>query len=211
MHAFATVLSYTRVMNLAFSELELPLHIRPAAALTDEQLERFCSDNNPWRIEREPNGELIVRSPTGIEGAGQESDLGLELGLWARADGRGRYFGPSAGFTLPDTSMRAADAVWMSWDRWNTLSPQQRKGFARVCPEFVIEVRSETDRLRPLQQKMQSWVANGAELAWLIDPARRVVEIYRPGEPAEVHQDPSSVQGDGPVRGFELVMQRIWG
>jgi Uma2 family endonuclease len=98
----------------------------------------------------------------------------------------------------------------MSWERWHGLTPEQRKGFARVCPEFVIEVRSETDRLKPLQEKMQSWVANGAEVAWLIDPERRVVEVYHPGEAAQVLYDPTSVQGDGPVRGFELVMQRIW-
>ena len=198
-------------MKLALGELELPFRLRPAAALDDEQLERFCSDNNPLRIEREPNGELIIMSPTGSEGGGLDSELGLELGFWARADGRGRYFGPSSGFTLPDTSVRAPDAAWMSWDRWNSLSPESRKGFARVCPEFVIEVRSETDRLKPLQEKMQSWISNGAELAWLLDPERRTVEIYRPGQAPDVLFDPSSVQGEGPVRGFELIMQRIWG
>jgi Uma2 family endonuclease len=198
-------------MNLALSELELPFRLRPAVAMSDEQLERFCSDNNPLRIEREPNGELTIMSPTGSESGGLESEVGLELGLWARSDGRGRYFGSSAGFTLPDTSVRAADAHWMSWDRWNALSPRQRKGFARVCPEFVIEVRSDTDRLKPLQKKMRNWIANGVEVAWLIDPERRIVEIYRPGGTPDVLFDPSSVQGEGPVRGFELVMQRIWG
>ncbi len=198
-------------MNLTFSELELPVRIRPSEAFSDEQLERFCSENNPLRIEREPNGELTVMSPTHSEGGALESVVVVALGNWTEADGRGRCFGPSAGFTLPDTSVRAADAAWMSWDRWNALTPAQRKGYARVCPEFVIEVRSDTDRLKPLQEKMQSWVANGAELAWLIDPERRVVEIYHPGEAPAVLFDPTSVQGDGSVRGFELVMQRIWG
>ncbi len=198
-------------MNLALSELELPFRLRPAVAMNDEQLERFCSDNNPLRIEREPNGELTVMSPTGSEGGAQEGEVLVELALWARTDKRGRYFPSSAGFTLPDTSMRAPDAAWMSWERWNSLSPEQRKGYARACPEFVIEVHSETDRLKPLQEKMQSWVANGAEIAWLIDPERRVVEIYRPGQAPDVLFEPSSVQGEGPMRGFELVMQRIWG
>ena len=197
-------------MNMAVDQLGLPVRIRPATALTDEQLERFSHDNSPFRIEREPNGELIILSPTGSEGAGWDSEIGIDLGNWARADGRGRYFGPSAGFTLPDTSVRAADAAWMSLRRWNSLSRAQRKGFARLVPEFVIEVRSENDSLTMLQEKMQSWIANGVVLAWLIDPERRVVEIYRCGEEPAQLDDPSSVQGEGPVRGFELMMHRIW-
>jgi Uma2 family endonuclease len=198
-------------MNLTFGELELPVRLRPSEALTDEQLERFCSENDPLRIEREPNGELIIMSPTGSKGGRLDSEVGLELGFWARADGRGLYFGPSSGFKLPDTSVRAADAAWMSLGRWNGAIAEEQSNYARVCPEFVIEVRSKTDRLKPLQEKLQSWVANGAEVAWLIDPERRVVEIYHPGESPAVLFDPTSVQGDGPVRGFELVMRRIWG
>lgn len=197
-------------MNLAVDELVLPVRIRTAAVLTDEQLERFSHDNSPFRIERDANGELIVMSPTGSEGGALEGWVGIDLGNWARADGRGLYFGPSTGFTLPDTSVRAADAAWMSLDRWNSLSRSQRKGFAKLVPEFVIEVRSDSDGLKALQDKMQTWIANGADLGWLIDPQRRVVEIYRPGESPEERFDPSSVQGEGPVRGFELVMQRIW-
>jgi len=88
---------------------------------------------------------------------------------------------------------------------------ERQKGYAQICPEFVIEVRSETDRLAELQEKMRMWVSNGAELAWLIDPSRKVVEIYRLGEEPEVLVEPSSVQGSGPVAGFELVMARVWG
>jgi Uma2 family endonuclease len=144
-------------MNLTLSALELPLRIRPAVAMSDEELLRFCGENDPLRIERDADGELIVMSPNGSEGGAQEGEVGLELGMWTRADGRGRYFPSSAGFALPDTSMRAPDAAWMSWDRWNKLSPEHRKGFAKVCPEFVIEVRSDTDRPKPLQEKMQNW------------------------------------------------------
>jgi Uma2 family endonuclease len=95
--------------------------------------------------------------------------------------------------------------------RWNALTPEERKGYARICPDFVIEVRSGTDRLRQLREKMETWIANGAELAWLVDPERKVVEVYRPGETPQIHENPSSVQGTGPVRGFELVMARVWG
>jgi len=107
--------------------------------------------------------------------------------------------------------VRAADAAWVSWERLNSRSDAQRKGFSPVCPEFVIEVRSDKDHLKPLQEKMEMWIANGAELGWLIDPERKLVEVYRAGESPEIHQNPTSVQGGGPVRGFELVMSRIWG
>jgi Uma2 family endonuclease len=198
-------------MNLALAAVELPIRIRTDHALTDEELARFCADNDPLQVERDANGELVIMSPTWTEGGGIESKAGGYLFMWTLADGRGQYFGSNSGFTLPDTSMRAPDAAWISWDRWNNLTQEQRKGYARVCPEFVMEVRSATDRLPDLQQRMQSWIANGAELGWLIDPLRRVVEIYRAGEAPEVHDNPTSVLGTGFVSGFCLVMARVWG
>ena len=112
---------------------------------------------------------------------------------------------------MPDTSMRAPDAAWVSWQRWNALPRTEQERFGHVVPEFVIELRSKKDRLPELRAKMQKWIANGVELAWLVDPQRKVVEIYRLGEGPEVHEQPTSVQGSGPVAGFELVMDRIWG
>jgi Uma2 family endonuclease len=107
--------------------------------------------------------------------------------------------------------VRAADAAWILLERWNALTDAQRHSFSPICPEFVIEVRSAKDRLPLLHNRMEEWIANGVELAWLIDPQRKVVGVYRPSEAVEVHEDPTSVQGDGPVRGFELVMARVWG
>ncbi len=179
--------------------------------MTDDELLEFCAMNEPARVERDANGELIVMSPNFPVGGAIEGDVYLELGVWAREDGRGKTFGPNSGFTLPDGSLRAADAAWVSWTRWNQLSAKEIDSFTPLCPEFVIEVRSAKDRVPPLHKRMKDWIANGVELAWLIDPKRKVVEVYRPGEEPEVHQDPSSVQGTGPVRGFELVMQRVWG
>ena len=198
-------------MSFALTEVELPIRIHRESPMTDDEFMSFCAANEPLRYERDANGEIIVMSPTGAEGSGFETDVTIELGIWARSDGRGKVFGPTAGFKLPDTSVRAADAAWLSWRKWNALAHEERKSFAPTCPEFVIEVRSETDRLPPLQEKMGIWLANGVELAWLIDPKRKVVEIYRPGDQPEIHEQPTSVQGDGPVAGFELVMARIWG
>jgi len=198
-------------MNLAFSEDTMPVRISFEQPLSDEALMRFSAENEWLRVERDANGELIVMSPAGSDGGSTELEVGTELMIWARKDGRGKAFGPNSGFTMPDTSVRAADAAWVSFHRWNAFTPEQQQGYAPICPEFVIEVRSKSDRLKTLQDKMETWIANGTEVAWLIDPERKVVEIYRPGQSPELLHEPSSVQGTGPVAGFELVMARVWG
>ncbi len=197
-------------MNVAFAENELPVRLRFEHPMADEELIRFCAKNELLRVERDANGELIIMSPTGSEGSGVETDVVVELSIWARQDGRGRAFSSNAGFTLPDGSVRAADAHWVSWLRWNALTPSDKKRFAPLCPEFVIEVRSEADRLAELQAKMQMWISNGAKLAWLIDPSRKVVEIYHPGKPVEVQEGYTAVYGEDPVSGFVLELARIW-
>jgi Uma2 family endonuclease len=198
-------------MNFALHEIELPVRLRMERRMNDAELLDFCSANEPLQVERDSNGDLILMSPAHSDGGSMEIDIATELNLWARVDGRGKVFGSAAGFTLPDTSMRAPDAAWILLERWNALTEQQRKhSFAPICPEFVIELRSDTDRLNTVREKMQMWIANGAELAWLIDPERKVVEVYRPGDAVEIHENPSSVQGSGPVSGFELILARIW-
>jgi Uma2 family endonuclease len=198
-------------MNLAFSEDAMPVRISFEKPLSDEALMRFSAANEWLRLERDVNGELIVMSPTGAEGSSWNAEINADLTVWARRDGRGRVFDSNGGFTLPDGSVRAADAAWVSLDRWNALTREQRQGYAPICPEFVIELKSPSDRSAELQAKVKTWIANGAEVAWLIDPERKVVEIYRPGQSPEVLHEPSSVQGSGPVAGFELVMARVWG
>ena len=197
-------------MNLALDQFELPIRISQDRPVTDEELLRLSAENELMRFERDANGEVIVMTPTGTGGGRIESRVNLALGNWAVADGRGEAYGPSTGFKLPDSSVRAADAAWMSSSKWDTLDAEELKRFARACPEFVIEVRSESDRLVPLQAKMQMWIENGAEVAWLIDPIEKSVTIYRPGTDPEHHAHLTSVQGTGPIAGFELVMARIW-
>jgi Uma2 family endonuclease len=198
-------------MNVALNDTEMPVRLRFTRPMTDDELFEFCAVNEMLQIERDSNGELILMSPTGLDGGGADLEIGTDLTVWARQDGRGKSFGSNAGFTLPDGSMRSPDAAWLSWQRWNALDRKQQKRFGHVVPEFVVELRSESDGLGELQEKMKMWIANRGELAWLIDPTRRVVEVYRAGEETEVFEDPSSVQGSGPVRGFELVMARVWG
>jgi Uma2 family endonuclease len=198
-------------MNVAFPEAAEPVRVRFATPMTDEELLRFCAENELARIERDANGELIIMSPVGFDGAGVEGDVYGELRDWAKRDGRGKAYGPNAGVTLPDTSVRAADASWVSWNRINSLSAEERKGYARICPEFVIEVRSASDRLKDMHEKMEMWLTNGVELAWLVDPLRKAVEIYRPGREPEVLVGGSAVEGEGPVAGFVLELGRVWG
>jgi Uma2 family endonuclease len=198
-------------MSVTLSEIELPIRVTTEIPMSDEEFMRFCAANEPHRFERDANGEILVMSPTGILGSGAGSDVNFELASWARADRGGREFGPTAGFKLADNSVRAADAAWVSWQRLNSLSQAELAGFGPICPEFVIEVRSKTDRLPVLQAKMEQWIANGAELGWLIDPVEKAVTIYRPGQEPDRLYDPSSVQGTGPVVGFELVIARVWG
>jgi Uma2 family endonuclease len=197
-------------MDAVLTDAVLPSRLRPVKRLSADQLFEFCARNEMLRIEQDANGELILMSPSGLEGDGATVELTTELTLWARQDGRGKSFGDNAGFTLPDGSMRSPDAAWMSWERWNALSARERERFGRVVPEFVVELRSKSDRLADVREKMKMWIGNGVELAWLIDPERRVVEVYRAGEAAEVWQNPTSVPGTGCVSGFCLVMERIW-
>lgn len=199
-------------MSFASAQVDASVRrFRPDRPMSDEEFMRFCAANEPVRCERDANGEIIMMSPTGTEGGGVDTDITLELGFWARQDGRGRVYNSSTGFTLPDGSIRSADSHWISWNRLNTVAPADRKRCAPICPEFIVELRSETDRLPDVQEKMRMWIANGVELGWLVDPQHKVVEIYRPGEEPEIHEQPTSVQGDGPVAGFELVMARVWG
>lgn len=197
-------------MSFALTEVDLPIRIQRESPMSDDEFMSFCAANEPLRFERDANGEIIVMSPTGTEGGSVELDVAGELRDWARRDGRGKVLGPNSGCKLRDGSIRAADAAWVSWPRWNSIDAAERKRYAKMCPEFVIEVRSETDRLRPLQEKMKTWIDNGAEVAWLVDPIEKAVTIYRPGDESEHFANPTSVQGTGPITGFDLVMSRIW-
>ena len=197
-------------MNLVLSPIDLPVRLTPPAPLNDEQLLEFCALNEGVRVERNAHGELIVMSAATSKTSGRNMDLCTELNNWAHADGRGKAFDSSGGFTLPDGSMRNPDAAWILYSRWDALSEEEQDSFAPLCPDFVIELCSPSDRLPDVQEKMGMWLANGVKVGWLIDPKRRVVEVYRPGKETEVHQDPASVRGDEPVRGFELVLERVW-
>jgi Uma2 family endonuclease len=178
--------------------------------MSDEELMRFCAANDFVRVERDANGEILVMTPAGSNTSRMNMRIGRILDEWAEADGRGVAFDSSGGFTLPDGSMRNPDAAWILTSRWNALSERDKGRFAPICPDFIIELRSPSDNLAELQEKMQLWIANGAQVAWLIDPESQTVTVYRPDQQADIHNHPTSVQGTGVITGFELVMARVW-
>jgi Uma2 family endonuclease len=197
-------------MNFALTEMPLPLRFRPEKPMSDEDLMRFCAANDAVRVERDANGEILVMTPAGSKTSKMNLRIGRLLDEWAEEDGRGVAFDSNGGFTLPDGSMRAADAAWVELKRWQALSDKDQERYAPLCPDFIIELRSPSDSLAELKAKMELWIANGARLGWLIDPENKTVSIYRPGEEAEILTHPTSLQGNGVMSGFELVMARVW-
>jgi Uma2 family endonuclease len=171
---------------------------------------RFCAANDFLRVERDANGEILVMTPAGTKTSRMNSRITRLLDEWAEQDGRGIAVDSNGGFTLPDGSVRAADAAWVARNRWDALSDADQARFAPICPDFIIELRSPSDNLADLIKKMEQWIANGVQLGWLIDPESQTVSIYRPNEQPETLTHPTSIQGHGIMAGFELVMDRIW-
>jgi len=190
--------------------LELPIVLRPSAPVSDEELMRFSEHNRPYKIERNKEGDLIVMTPVGYIGGTHEIYVASALLLWAEQDGRGSAVGPNAGFNLPDGSCLAPDAAWVPYARLDPLTPEQKTGYPPFCPDFVIEIRSKSDARRVVEAKMQTWIENGAKLAWLVDPIAGSVTIYRAGHAVEKLERPEIVKGEAPVDGFELRCTRLW-
>ncbi len=189
--------------------IELPSAI--ALHVTPEQFEALAVANRDLRLERTAQGELIVNPPTGGESGARNLSITGQLNRWYEEhEELGEAFDSSTGFRLPNGSDRSPDASWVSRERWEALTPKQRKGFVPLCPDFVVELRSESDSLTKLQAKMQEYIDNGARLGWLIDPLNRKVEIYRRGVAVEVLENPSDLSGEDVLPGFVLNLRRVW-
>jgi Uma2 family endonuclease len=195
---------------LQVSEEPTTLRKESDALLDNDRFFDFCMQNPDMRIERSAEGEIIVMPPPGGESSNQNSEIAIELGIWARQDGRGRVFDSSGYFTLPNGAVRSPDASWVLKSRLEKLSRKQKRHFLPLCPDFVIELKSPSDRLKILETKMVEWMENGASLGWLINPDRRTVTIYRPGREPEKLVNPDEVVGEGPVVGFCLELTEIW-
>ncbi len=196
-------------MSVAFAGINPPMRISLDEPMSVEEFWRFSSENPELRLERAANGELIVMTPTLGGASFRNSYIIRVLGNWAEVDGRGSVLESNAGCELADGSVLCPDAAWVSHSRW-VPPPADGPDTVVPCPEFVIELRSSSDRLKPLREKMQAWLANGAELAWLVDPSRKTVEIYRSGRPMEEQVGQSAVYADAPVGGFVLDLGKVW-
>ena len=190
--------------------LPLVLRLPPNLVITDDQLLELCAINRELRIERNGEGELLIMPPEGSSTGHRNLKIAVRLGSWAEQDGTGVGFGSAAGFTLPNGAMRSPDAAWIARERWERLSHDQQDKFSPICPDFVLELRSPSDRLRTLQDKMEEYIANGARLGWLLDPERKHVYVYRPGTPVERLEDPEEISGDPVLPGFVLKPREIW-
>jgi Uma2 family endonuclease len=183
------------------------LNLEPlTAALTREQFWSLCEGNPDLSLERSPQGELIIMSPVGGESGNQEANLIIKVGIWNGQTQLGYVFSSSTVFSLPQGGDRSPDVAWVAKARWEALSPADREGFPPLCPDFVIELRSRSDRLSPLQSKMQEYLTSGLQLGWLINPQQQQVEIYRPNRAPEGVTLPATLSGEEVLPGFQLFL-----
>lgn len=182
----------------------------PAFEMSDEQFYEFCQQNRDWRIERTAEGELIIMPPAGGETGDKNAFVTAFLKIWSLQEGSGVAFNSSTGFDLPNGATRSPDAAWVTRSRLAVLTEEQKRKFLPLCPNFVIELRSPSDRLKTIQEKMQEYLDNGAQLGWLIDPSERRVYVYRPGVAVECLDNPANISGDPELPGFVLDLTRIW-
>ena len=199
-------------MELASQQLDLfTFAILRGEPMTDDEFLRFCGEHDDLRIESNEAGEVELMPGTGPETGMRNAELTRQLGNWTKADRCGRIFDSSTMFALPSGARRSPDAAWIAKARIAAIPPDQMSGLWHICPEFVIELRSPSDRPTALKAKMAEWIANGAQLGWLIDPEARTVAIYRVGQAApELLEKPAKLAGEGPVAGFILELADIW-
>jgi Uma2 family endonuclease len=201
-------------MQVTLPEQALPakLTLNPKLRIKDDdEYWEFCAANPDIRFERTAQGEIVIVPPAGMESVYRGTELAGELWTWAKKDGRGKVVGSNTEFILPSGAARSPDAAWVSKVRLAKLTKEQRRKFLRLCPEFIVEVMSPSDRLKDAKEKMAEWIANGVQLGWLIDGDRRTVYIYRAGrsEP-EKRTGVKKLAGEGPIAGFVLELTDIW-
>jgi Uma2 family endonuclease len=196
-------------MNLPVVDMPLPIRFRPPAPMTDEELFLFSARNEVAWIEREANGDIHIKPIPGTLVGAASADVICDLSQWVEREGPGELLA-GAGFFLADGSMLGPRIALVSPEKWATVAHREKDGFAPCALDFVVEFNGPWNEPGEMEAKMRQWIANGVEVGWLIDPKEKSVTIYRPGDQPEHLAHPTSVQGTGPITGFELVMSRIW-
>jgi Uma2 family endonuclease len=187
--------------------LAVPADVR--LRVSDEDFWRLCQENPDLRLERNAQGELIVMPPVAPDSGRRNAGITAQLWNWNQQTNLGVVFDSSAGFTLPNTAIRGPDASWMTTERWTRIPSEERLKFSHVCPDFVAELRSTSNTMKDLRDKMREYLAQGARLGWLIDPEGGTVEIYCPGRPVEIIQRPATLSGEDVLPGFVLDLKGI--
>ncbi|KKD38612.1 MAG: Uma2 family endonuclease [Limnoraphis robusta] len=190
--------------------INLPDPLELMIDLSDDQFFYLCQKNRDFKFERTVSGVLVIMSPTGGETSNRNIEISYQLQAWSRQNNLGKAFDSSGGFKLPNGADRSPDASWVKRDRWDSLTSEQREKFIPLCPDFVVELRSASDRLKTLQDKMQEYRDNGAKLGWLIDPKNKRVEIYRADREVEIQENPNTLSGENVLPGFVLDLTVIW-
>ncbi|NJN20444.1 MAG: Uma2 family endonuclease [Leptolyngbya sp. RL_3_1] len=201
--------------SLLVKSVETPLPIDLSSLIdlsqmSDVQFYEFCLTNPDLRIERNANGEIVVMPPAFADTGNRNGRIFGQLFVWAEADGTGEVFDSSSGFTLPNGAMRSPDAAWILSERWNALPPEQQASFSPISPDFVVELRSSSDTLTSLQDKMAEYVANGVRLGLLIDRKSRQVHIYRPEQAPIILDESESIDCGPELPQFKLKMAKVW-
>jgi Uma2 family endonuclease len=197
-------------LQIETTSLRLPLLVRPSAPVSDEAFYEFCRANRELRIERTADGEILIMSPTGGETGRRNFGLIGQFWAWTRTNREGVGFDSSTGFLLPNGAERSPDLAWIRGERWSALQPEQRERLVPLCPDFVAELRSPSDDLDVLRDKLAEYMACGCELAWLLDPTTRAVHVYRVGQQPEILDEPVMVSGEPLLPGFTLELADIW-
>ena len=188
----------------------LIVRLQPIVSLSDDDFFQLCQDNRDLRLERSPNGEVLIMPPTGGETGRRSMRIAGQLDAWTEAHGQGVAFDSSTGFVLPTGAIRSPDAAWMLRERWDELPAPARERFVALVPEFVIELRSPSDRLADLQAKLQEYMTAGVALGWLIDGVTRAVHVYTPDAEVAAIDEPTRLCGDPVLPGFVLDLEPIW-
>ena len=200
-------------MSEGVARTESPMvlvHLQPVINMSDDEFFDFCQLNRELRIERTAGGDLLIMPPVGGETSARNNELGWQLTRWAKKDGSGVVFDSSCGFVLPNGATRSPDAAWIEQSRLAALTPSQKKKFIPLCPDFVIELRSPSDSLKDVKEKMEEYVSQGTRLGWLFDPVNRRVHVYRPQAAVESIAGAASLSGEPVLKGFVLDLKPIW-
>lgn len=193
-----------------FGLARLVLQFSPFLEMTDDQFFEFCQANRDVRIERNSQAEIIIMPPTGWETGDKNSEINFQLRLWAKNDGTGKTADSSAGYKMPNGAIMSPDASWVLKERLEKVPPVKRRKFLPLAPDFVIELRSQSDSLSKLQEKMREYIENGVSLGWLIDSLERKVYVYRPEKEVEMLENPPEISGEPLLKGFTLSLKEIW-